>query len=80
MNPQNWQVDAELAAARLSVYFVQIEEMDKAVDAAENNMARFNLTQQEVASRRKWVTKTQQQVPGLPVSPSQTVIHTFFHG
>jgi len=39
----------------------QIEEMDKAVDAAENNMARFNLSQQEVASRRKWVTKTRQQ-------------------
>ena len=35
--------------------------MEKAVDVAESNMARFGLTQQEVASRKKWVTKTRQQ-------------------
>lgn len=36
--------------------------MEKAVDVAESNMARFGLTQQEVSSRRKWVSKTRQQV------------------
>lgn len=35
--------------------------MEKAVDVAESNMARFGLTQQEVTSRKKWVTKTRQQ-------------------
>ena len=59
------------------IHSKQIEEMDKAVDAAENNMARFNLTQQEVASRRKWVTKTRQQVPALPILFSQAVSHAF---
>lgn len=36
--------------------------MEKAVDVAESNMTRFGLTAQEVASRRKWVAKTRQQV------------------
>ena len=36
--------------------------MEKAVDVAESNMSRFGLTAQDVASRRKWVLKTRQQV------------------
>ena len=36
--------------------------MAKAVDVAESNMARFGLTPQELASRRKWVNKTREQV------------------
>ena len=36
--------------------------MEKAVDVAESNMSRFGLTQQELSSRRKWVSKTRQQV------------------
>ncbi len=42
--------------------FLQVDEMEKAVDVAESNMTRFGLTQQEVASRKKWVNKTRQQV------------------
>lgn len=40
----------------------QVDEMDKAVEVAETNMARFGLSLQEVQSRRKWVSKTRQQV------------------
>lgn len=39
-----------------------MDEMEKAVDVAESNMARFGLTQQEVTSRKRWVSKTRQQV------------------
>lgn len=40
----------------------QVDEMEKAVDVAEKNMARFGLTQQEISSRRKWVLQTRRQV------------------
>ena len=40
----------------------QVEEMAKAVDVAEKNMARFGLTQAEISSRRKWVLQTRRQV------------------
>ena len=36
--------------------------MEKAVDVAEQNMARFGLSKQEIAARRKWVNQTRQQV------------------
>ena len=42
----------------------QVDEMEKAVDVAEKNMARFGLTQQEISSRRKWVLQTRRQVGG----------------
>ena len=44
---------------------LQVDEMEKAVDVAESNMARFGLTHQEVASRKKWVNKTRQQAREL---------------
>ena len=40
----------------------QVEEMAKAVDVAEKNMARFGLSQAEISSRRKWVLQTRRQV------------------
>ena len=40
----------------------QVDEMEKAVDVAEKNMARFGLTQQEISNRRKWVLQTRRQV------------------
>ena len=36
--------------------------MEKAVDVAEQSMARFNLTPQVVAARRKWVKDTRKKV------------------
>ena len=41
---------------------LQVDEMEKAVDVAESNMARFGLTLQDIQSRRKWVRQTRQQV------------------
>ncbi|KAK9802065.1 hypothetical protein WJX73_009954 [Symbiochloris irregularis] len=38
-----------------------LNEVRKSVDVAEANPQRFRLTQQEIASRRKWVQATQQQ-------------------
>lgn len=40
----------------------QVDEISKAVDVAERNMARFNLTQAEIVHRRKWVHGSQKQV------------------
>ena len=36
--------------------------MEKAVDVAEKNMARFGLTQAEISNRRKWVMQTRKKV------------------
>lgn len=36
----------------------QVEELSKALDAAEKNTARFNLTQNDVAQRRQWILQT----------------------
>ena len=41
---------------------LQVDEMEKAVDVAEQSMARFNLTPQVVAVRRKWVKDTRKKV------------------
>ena len=41
---------------------LQVDEMEKAVDVAEQSMARFNLTPQVVAARRKWVKDTRKKV------------------
>jgi hypothetical protein len=38
--------------------------MEKAVDVAEKNAARFRLSQAEISSRRKWVMQTRRQVGG----------------
>lgn len=47
--------------------------MEKAVDVAEKNMARFGLSQAEISSRRKWVMQTRRQVraPGKGVHVRQ---------
>lgn len=37
-------------------------EIDKAIDAAERNPARFNLSQAELSDRRKWVMSTRRQI------------------
>ena len=46
----------------IMLLWVQVDEMEKAVDVAEKNMARFNLSQAEISGRRKWVLQTRRQV------------------
>lgn len=41
---------------------LQLEEIDKSIDAAERNPQRFKLSQQEISDRRKWVMSTRRQV------------------
>jgi hypothetical protein len=41
---------------------LQLNELSSAVDVAAENPARFNLTADEVASRRKWIENTRRQV------------------
>lgn len=40
----------------------QVEELSKAVDAAERNTAKFGLTQADIMSRRKWIMQTKREV------------------
>lgn len=40
----------------------QVDEMEKAVDVAEKNAARFGLSLAEISGRRKWVLQTRRQV------------------
>ncbi|KAI7837582.1 hypothetical protein COHA_008595 [Chlorella ohadii] len=42
-----------------------ITEIDKSIDAAERNPQRFNLSQQELSDRRKWVMSTRRQIDSL---------------
>ena len=43
----------------------QVDEMEKAVDVAEKNMARFGLDTAEIRSRRSWVHDTRRTVSAL---------------
>lgn len=47
---------------------LQLEELGKAVDAAEKNAARFNLTQADLASRRRWIMETNREVSVIVAS------------
>lgn len=40
----------------------QLSELTSAVDVAAENPARFNLTAEELSSRRRWIEQTQRQV------------------
>ena len=42
-----------------------VTEIDKSIDAAERNPARFNLSQAELSDRRKWVMGTRRQLSGI---------------
>lgn len=44
---------------------IQLNELDNAVDRASENPQRFNLTPEELASRRKWINNTRKQVEGM---------------
>lgn len=43
----------------------QLTELDTAVDRASENPQRFNLTPEEISSRRRWVANTRRQVEGM---------------
>ena len=47
---------------RADVPCPQVEEMERTVNVAERQAARFGLSQQEVQSRRQWVQRTKQEV------------------
>ena len=42
--------------------WLQVDEMDKAVDVAEKRMNQFGLTPQEIRNRRNWVHATRRTV------------------
>lgn len=44
---------------------LQVSEIDRSLDAAEANPARFRLSQAELSDRRRWVIATRRQVSGL---------------
>lgn len=48
---------------------LQLEELGKAVDAAEKNAARFNLTRADLSSRRRWIQETSREVIRLRSCP-----------
>ncbi|KAG2443171.1 hypothetical protein HYH02_009580 [Chlamydomonas schloesseri] len=43
----------------------QLNELDTAVDRASENPQRFNLTPEELSSRRRWITNTRRQLDGM---------------
>jgi syntaxin 6 len=43
----------------------QLNELDNAVDRASENPTRFNLTPEELGSRRRWIGNTRRQVEGM---------------
>ncbi|GIL81703.1 hypothetical protein Vretimale_1343 [Volvox reticuliferus] len=43
----------------------QLNELDTAVDRASENPQRFNLTPEELSSRRRWISNTRRQVEGM---------------
>lgn len=42
-----------------------MKELEAAVDRAAEQPARFNLTPDEIASRRKWVASTRRQIDSM---------------
>lgn len=43
----------------------QVKELEAAVDRAAEQPQRFNLTPDEIASRRKWIGTTKRQIDGM---------------
>ena len=60
-NAERLDLGKELEAGCDSVLW-QLEELENAIGMAEQDMNRFNLDQQELASRRRWVKDTRKEV------------------
>ena len=65
-NAEKKGLQAELEDDCQSLEYM-VAEIDKSIDAAERNPQRFNLSQQELSDRRKWVMATRRQL-GAPTS------------
>ncbi|EIE22051.1 hypothetical protein COCSUDRAFT_53946 [Coccomyxa subellipsoidea C-169] len=63
-NPDKKRLESEIEDECKSIAW-QVDEMEKAVDVAEKNMARFGLSQAEISGRRKWVLQTRRQCEGV---------------
>ncbi len=57
---------------------VQLSELSSAVDVAAENPARFNLTAEELSSRRRWIEATQRQVGPVGVGACSSICHVAF--
>jgi hypothetical protein len=63
-NAEKKGLQAELGDDCQSLEYM-VAEIDKSIDAAERNPQRFNLSQQELSDRRKWVMATRRQLGAL---------------
>jgi DNA repair ATPase RecN len=63
-NAEKKGLQAELEDECQSLEYM-VAEIDKSIDAAERNPQRFNLSQQELSDRRKWVMATRRQLGSL---------------
>lgn len=63
-NAERRSLEAELADECASLSYM-IDEIDKSIDAAERNPARFKLSQAELSDRRKWVMSMRRQVDAV---------------
>ncbi|BDA42077.1 probable Syntaxin-6 [Coccomyxa sp. Obi] len=66
-NPDKKRLESEIEDECKSIAW-QVDEMEKAVDVAEKNMARFGLSQAEISGRRKWVLQTRRQCESVMAS------------
>jgi syntaxin of plants SYP6 len=54
----------------------QVDEMEKAVDVAEQNLGRFQISQAEVATRRKWILQTKREASAMRPHPRGSMLVT----
>uniref|UniRef100_A0A7S0WJC1 t-SNARE coiled-coil homology domain-containing protein n=1 Tax=Chlamydomonas leiostraca TaxID=1034604 RepID=A0A7S0WJC1_9CHLO len=63
-NPERKEI-AKQVETECNLIMWQLNELNSAVDVAAENPARFNLTSEELNSRRKWIDNTRRQVNGI---------------
>ncbi|GBF87781.1 hypothetical protein Rsub_00492 [Raphidocelis subcapitata] len=63
-NPERKQLAANVRDGCDSLQW-QLKELEAALDRAAEQPARFNLSQDEIASRRKWIAATRRQAEGM---------------
>jgi hypothetical protein len=74
-----WERHA-LAAVLVHTACLQLNELNSAVDVAAENPARFNLTSEELASRRRWIEGTQRQARLAEGNVAAVNAHASAHG
>lgn len=83
-NPERKQIAASVKDGCDSLKW-QLKELEAALDRAAQQPQRFNLTVEEIASRRKWISSTRRQIEGMtdtlktataaPVSNLEAKVH-----